>query len=833
MTIHEIAERLQPRVEDLCRELLPQGTKQGHEWKAGDVTGAPGDSLTVELTGPKAGLWCDQATSEGGDIIDLIAASRMLSVGKAAAWARQWLGIPNDIPNGSTAANGHFDPLKVGFKRQDETVWRNGSAAWTYHDADGKPIGWVVRFDRPGGGKEILPLRMVDGKPKWKGWKNPEPKPLYNLHLLARRPDAPILIVEGEKTADAAAKLFPESVVMTWAAGAKNVSSADWAPVVAAVAAGRPLRLWPDADKPGREAMLYLKARFPSALMVRTEDLPDGWDLADPVPAGVSLQGLYDAAGQAEAEPVKRPEEPDPYRVLGICDSEVFFHSYRSGDIINFTPAAMTELNLQLLAPDSFWRAKGYSPDGIKVDYRDVAKALIEKAHENGRFSPDLVRGRGCWIDPDPVTHARRVVFNAGDRIFIDGVQCVGRPDSRYSYRSGSPIPVDLSIQASDEDGRKLTRLCNLLPYSDSTLRWIIPAILFLGPTCGALDFRPGAWTDGEQGSGKSTLYSEFFGRIWSGCCYRFTGATSEAGIRQDTGSDALPVTFDEAEARTPRSVSRLDAVLELIRQSSTETGGRIVKGSASGTAVSFEVRSMFALFSIAAPAMETADESRMARVTLTKNHDPARWNEMQSILSEIDDAFCLRLRSRAILSVLRIRDSYELFRRLIAKHTKNSRKGQQFGTLAAGIWCLENQGIPSESMAQRFVESQPWPDLGAGTDDNSDQQLCLSHLLQYRTHWQDAEARRHDESVAGLIRLWRDSETERHAAQQALNLIGLHITPSGLHVANKHPGVSQIFKGTQFDARWKDYLKRLPDAIELPIKIVGVQTRTTRVQFD
>lgn len=834
MTIHEIAEKLQPRVEDLCRELLPQGTKQGHEWKAGDVTGAPGDSLSVELNGSKAGLWCDQATREGGDIIDLVAAARMLSLGKAAAWARQWLGLPNDIPNGSGSSNGHFDPLKVGFKRKEETVWRYGSAAWTYHDAEGKPIGWVVRFDRPGGKKDILPLRMVDGKPKWKGWKNPEPKPLYNLHLLSRRPDAPILIVEGEKTADAASKLFPQSVVMTWASGAKNVSSVDWAPVVAAVASGRTIRLWPDADKPGRDAMTYLKARFPTSLMVRTDDLPEGWDLADNVPDGISIQGLYDSAQETAQKQPTPPPIQDPFKILGIADSEFFFHSYRSGDIITLAPQSMSELSLQLLAPDEYWKDKGfYSESGNTVDYKAVAKHLMLVAHKVGRFSPDIIRGRGCWIDEHPVTHRQRVVFNAGDRLYIDGVLCDGQPESRYCYRSGKPIPIDMDNPATADEARILTRLCDLLPYSDTTLRWILPAILFLGPVGGAIDYRPGVWIDGESGSGKSTLYLEYFGRLWDQCCFRVKGATSEAGIRQKVGSDSLPVTFDEAEARTVRAAARLDAVLELIRQSSTETGGEIVKGSTSGTAVNFDVRSIFALFSIASPDMETADESRMARVTLTKNHDPNRYEELKRILQQITPEFASRLRARAVLAVIRIRDAYETFRRVIADVSHSSRNGQQYGSLAAGIWCLENDPLPTEQQARLFAKAQPWATLGAGSDDNSDQHLCLTHLLQHRTHWQDVEGKRHDESVAGLIRLWRESGTERSAAQHALNLMGLHMTPSGLHVANKHAGLSIVFRNTQFDGRWKFYLKRLPDSEEIAIKVSGAKARYTRVAIE
>ena len=49
----------------------------------------------------------------------------------------------------------------------------------------------------------------------------PTPRPLYNLDKLAERPDDWILVVEGEKTADAAAELFPDHVAMTSPGGAK------------------------------------------------------------------------------------------------------------------------------------------------------------------------------------------------------------------------------------------------------------------------------------------------------------------------------------------------------------------------------------------------------------------------------------------------------------------------------------------------------------------------------------------------------------------------------------------------------------------------------------
>ena len=49
--------------------------------------------------------------------------------------------------------------------------------------------------------------------------------------------------------------------------------------------------------------------------------------------------------------------------------------------------------------------------------------------------------------------------------------------------------------------------------------------------------------------------------------------------------------------------------------------------------------------------------------------------------------------------------------------------------------------------------------------------------------------------------------------------------------MSNRHSGTEKIFKETQFAGRWKHYLKRLPDAIELPFKICGTEGRVVRVR--
>jgi hypothetical protein len=314
MTLPELSDALSVRVADLCAQLLPAGRQVGSQWIVGNVFGDAGDSLYVELTGPKQGLWYDHAAGNGGDLLELIGQNQTLPKGRAAQWAREFLGIRDDYQPEPR----RFDPLKHGHRADASQPYRYGSAAWPYPDADGTIRAYVVRFDLPDGSKDVRPLRFLppDNQPpdllnprhwRWKGWTAPEDVPIFNLHLLARRPNDPVLIVEGEKTAVAASKLFPSHVVLTWQGGSKRVGRAAIDPLLTRTT---PIVLWPDNDKPGRDAMVYLKARLPAAKLVSLPaTLPDGWDLADPIPADVSIQGLLDAAGDP---PRPVPAAPQP-----------------------------------------------------------------------------------------------------------------------------------------------------------------------------------------------------------------------------------------------------------------------------------------------------------------------------------------------------------------------------------------------------------------------------------------------------------------------------------------------------------------------------------------
>jgi len=100
----ELSQRMASDAAAIAQFLLPAGKRQSGEWKAGSTSGDEGKSLSVRLSGAKAGVWADFASGESGDLLDLWAATRGLSVSQAMAEAKQYLGIRDTMPERETKA---------------------------------------------------------------------------------------------------------------------------------------------------------------------------------------------------------------------------------------------------------------------------------------------------------------------------------------------------------------------------------------------------------------------------------------------------------------------------------------------------------------------------------------------------------------------------------------------------------------------------------------------------------------------------------------------------------------------------------------------------------
>ncbi len=204
------------------------------------------------------------------------------------------------------------------------------SRVWPYHDAEGRLVGYVCRWDfTDANGKPdklVLPVTFCDLGGGARGWRAkgiPAPRPLFGLPEILARPDAVVLVVEGEKAAEAAMALFPDLTVTTPMHGAKSPHLTDWTPL-----AGRTVLAWPDADDTGaafaaKVADLALKAGAASAAVVTLPaGLPQKWDPADPLPDGMVADVLHEAIAAALAGPAvtieTRPSRREwPFRLTG------------------------------------------------------------------------------------------------------------------------------------------------------------------------------------------------------------------------------------------------------------------------------------------------------------------------------------------------------------------------------------------------------------------------------------------------------------------------------------------------------------------------------------
>lgn len=266
----EVKQRLLSSLESVLGYLYPSGFAdlKGKKFYIGDVTGAAGESLSVELSGENAGLWHDFATGDGGDIFDLWRAARGLS---------SFIETVEDAGDYSgAAANTPRRPPKRKSPKGGE-AWGIPVATYNYQDAGGRIIAQVDRFEWVDGETRKKTFRPWDAVQRQ--YRAPETRPLYNLPNIIRAPE--IIVVEGEKAADA---LIGQNIDATTAMGGASapVEKTDWSPLK-----GRKVVIWPDNDAAGKAYAERLKKHLEAegAISVAILNIPAGkpekWDAAD------------------------------------------------------------------------------------------------------------------------------------------------------------------------------------------------------------------------------------------------------------------------------------------------------------------------------------------------------------------------------------------------------------------------------------------------------------------------------------------------------------------------------------------------------------------------
>lgn len=266
----EVFHSLTGQLESVLGYLYPSGfaDKKGRKFYIGSINGEEGESLSVELTGPKAGLWHDFATGEGGDIFDLWKAARgCVSFRDTLKDAGEYSGAAANTPRRT--------PKRKNPKGGE--AWGAPSVVYRYTDANGNIVAEIERYDWEKDGEKKKTFRPWDVASR--KYTHPETRPLYNLPNIARAPE--IVIVEGEKAADA---LIAQNIDATTAMGGSNapLEKTDWTPL-----RGRKVLIWPDNDDTGKAYAASLKEHLEGfgVLAVSVLNIPAGkpakWDAAD------------------------------------------------------------------------------------------------------------------------------------------------------------------------------------------------------------------------------------------------------------------------------------------------------------------------------------------------------------------------------------------------------------------------------------------------------------------------------------------------------------------------------------------------------------------------
>lgn len=860
-----IAQQATHRLLELCQEWFPNGKREGREFKVGSLSGEAGRSLSINL---QTGVWKDFSSDLGGsNPITLYAAKNCTTNGVAAKALAERLGTVSVVLD--TPQKSDWMPLVTAPKgntptTQDLNHFKFGqpSQAYEYWSADGCLHGVVCRWNLPDR-KEILPLAYCekDGVFAWKYKAFAKPRPIYGIEQLVEKPNAKVLLVEGEKTALAARLLFPKAAVVSWPGGSKAVRFVDWS-----LLAERDVYLWPDNDQPGIEAMESIAAILGSSnarvwMVAPPADRPEGWDLADAHEEGlapVELASFLKNARQITAELVeqsdqsvghKREEQPEqqplnpivfeepsheplePFKILGHSEGLYYYLRKSTQGIHALSPSAHTKLELVALAPANYWEQTYPAKDG--ADWFAAANSLIQRASAID-FNPTMIRGRGAWLDDG------RTVFHAGKHLYVDQHEIpLDGFSTEYTYRKGQKLEADLIEPLSDTEAQKLASLMLCLQFRNRLDSFLLAGWLALAPVCGALEWRPHLWLTGPSGSGKSWILSQIIRPILGNCAAYFQSVSTSAGIRQTLGCDALPVVFDEAETERESDQRRMQEVIILARQASRESDGRIAKGTASGSALTWHIRSCFLFASIGLGATQRADLSRITCLDLlpenqrTEDRFPEALEIQRETVRKAEWASAFRARSVRLAPVIAKNSS--AFKDAVHDHLGNQRDADQFGSLMAGVYSLFKSSVVTPQEAQEWVSQFDWKSY-LSSDTEKDEAKCLALLLEATVIIQNENEAPKRTTVMELLRKCEGStwgSDESRDCRAALERYGIAVRRDCIDIANSHEELSKIYRATPFTGKWCELLKRLPGAIKMEaVKILGISKRAVRLPY-
>jgi hypothetical protein len=801
----------------------------------------------------QTGLWADFATGDKGDLISLVvAAGHAPTPVKAAELIVKALGGELPAQNGNGAAPSHLDkPKRAKVKavipvpedklalirsvvKETWAVEHHGkaTAGYTYRDAEGGIVFCVSRFEKPDKSKDIVPYYFGEDGRWHEGQALETGRPVYRLNEIAKADrGTPILVVEGEKCAAVAIEGW---LVTTWAGGALATTKTDWAPLE-----GRTVLIWPDADEPGLKAARAISNRLPMAKVMDIVGKPKGWDLADAVADGVDpLAFIADTPVYGGPPPAdsKRPDDGLPFRCLGY--DEVQYYFLPSGTRMPYTIplGVFRTTQMQQLAPLSWWAAQNLTSDQGNLKQSHSMDMLVGIQNQVGFFDPKNIRGAGVWRDSDGIilNDGRRIVTMAKESVAFDDFK------SRFCY-----VPSKVQFgethgpQSSDEDGRQLERLFTIQEFRESSMPVLLMGWALISAFAGVLKWRPHIWVTGSKGTGKSWLFDELVKPLCGPFAYVGSGGDTEAGIRRTLNNDARPALLAEMEPKSKKALEKIVSILELVRNASDNSAVINMSGPGGG-AVSFSIRSMFALNSTMIPDSDGATDSRITRVELRTGVD---FDAKRALSTEILDGGLLddpgRFRRRIFHALPQILADIEHIKMAYRGIFGTQRAVDQVAPMLAAAWAAQSSAsvMTSGLWIERHVAELSSETKRVEDDEDSFMRLLLGSKLM--------TDKKNIRTVAELLLLAEKGEEQPGDDEYALALLERHgitmrrqfrVDPLDLFIATKSAAIAAMMKDTPYAAGYAFQVRRhklAQGGNGQEVRMAGTRIRCQRLDWE
>lgn len=567
------------------------------------------------------------------------------------------------------------------------------------------------------------------------------------------------------------------------------------------------------------------------------EEAPPWEEVPEHAPPALAPAPLPSGGGDDDDDEIDDiPEKNGHFTILGYNRDVYYLFQHGKRQITEVKKGDMSTVGLIALAPLNWWEMN-FPGGGQKaaIDNNAAAEFIIRTAEKRGIFDTEKIRGRGAWLDDG------RVVYHHGSHLTVAGEPVdVTKIESKFVYELAKSMQMPSDVMLSNDDGKRMLDVLKMFRWGVGGSPLLVAGFVALAPICGAIPWRPHLWLTGGAGSGKSSL-AKFVHALLKGTDVFAQGNSSEAGIRQRLRADARPVVMDESESNEEGDAKRVQSILGLIRQASTESDAETLKGTTDGGGMTYHIRSMFCLASIQVALKHKADIDRLTVLTL-KSGDPRKpepkdqWPKMKEAIyqmTERDQDFRARLLRRSIDLLPVTLKNIEVFSQAGAEHFGSQRDGDQYGALLAGAWSLLSTAVAKPEQAMTMFKSYDWQELRDGHDMDESQRalsaLMSAHIrvkggVELTVYELVKAACGHETGITEITSVTADAILQRH---------GMRVMGGMLVLSNTSKEIQRLMQGTTFEADWRGVLLRVEGAnnnTNKPERFNGVQTKCIRL---